>query len=313
MFILKYQKLQKERSLSLLDFVPKCYYTRETDSDEVLALENIKPYGFQLHPKEVKMDQAHIRLVLNRLAQWHALSFSLKDRYFEEFKKLHENHKVSVWKTVFDSHVGKIIEYSHKSLYKILEETGQIEILNKFKANCKCLDSKDIIYSLINEDKDEKHAVLIHGDCWNSNFMFQYKDEDHSQPTKIQLLDFQVSSLRSPIIDVSQFIYTTASAEELKNIKAHLTYYYNELSKYIEALGSDPQELFTPKDFQEQWHKYSAHGVLIGLIAPIFIHLNSVSLENETVILELLPKMVAKPEFIKRVTDIAKCFATFEF
>ncbi|XP_050305749.1 uncharacterized protein LOC126742919 isoform X2 [Anthonomus grandis grandis] len=311
----RYQELQKQQNQPLMDFTPKCLYTKETGNNAVIVLENIKPHGFTLHPKEKSMDSAHIRLLLKSLAQWHALSFVLKDQYFEEFKKLNETHKVSPWGMIFETHLSKVYDYSHKALHQILEETGEYDVLSKFKAKFKNLSAKEMMHSLLNNDKSEKHAILIHGDCWNGNFMFQYIDQDHTEPTKVQILDFQIASLRSPITDVSEFIYSTASSEEFKNIRQILMEYYADLARNIRALGSDPDQVFSFSDFKEQWHKYSIHGITVALLAPVYLHLDDEPLDvaNEEAMFDILPKQIAKPVVRKRMTDMAKCFASFEF
>ncbi|KAJ8977339.1 hypothetical protein NQ317_017753 [Molorchus minor] len=110
--------------------------------------------------------------------------------------------------------------------------------------------------------KKEAQSVILHGDCWNNNFMFKYEDENKNSPSNVKILDWQLSQLLSPVIDLSYFIYINSSQSELDQLDELLETYYFSFSEFLRELGSKAEELFTFEDLKRHWNKYCAFGAL---------------------------------------------------
>lgn len=79
------------------------------------------------------------------------------------------------------------------------------------------------------------------------------------------ILDWQVASVHSPVLDICQFVYNCASGEDLTNFDELLKFYYHYLSKSISEMGSDPAKVFPWGTLMEHWKKFSIYGLLIPL------------------------------------------------
>ncbi|KAJ8871989.1 hypothetical protein PR048_028329 [Dryococelus australis] len=89
---------------------------------------------------------------------------------------------------------------------------------------------------------DNGFNVLNHGDFGKHNVMYR-----HSEPSgdveAIMLVDFQCCSYNSPVLDLHQFIFSSASEEVIANhIDTLLREYHAELTATLAALGA-PREL----------------------------------------------------------------------
>lgn len=140
---------------------PKCYKTIDTELSECLMFEDLKARDFKMidrHTEAITGD--HVRLVMQALGKFHAISYALKDQQPEKFKEITSN--LDEWlfsrrdkkfedyidmmtQSVYDSVAGD--EYTHltdklKNLYKI----------SQFEVSMQCVDGKN-----------EPSAVLCHG------------------------------------------------------------------------------------------------------------------------------------------------------
>lgn len=79
--------------------------------------------------------------------------------------------------------------------------------------------------------------VLNHGDLWSNNIMFQH-NPDSGSTTDALLVDFQLSSIQSPLLDI---IYTLFSSSNEHINEVHweelLQFYHHELVQCLQKLG----------------------------------------------------------------------------
>lgn len=82
-------------------------------------------------------------------------------------------------------------------------------------------------------------------------------------------MDWQISRYGSPVIDLIYYIFSATDkdlrASEYKNL---LNLYHSSLSEIVKKLGSDPEKLFSFKDFEAQIKKF---GKFPFLMTPILI------------------------------------------
>lgn len=78
------------------------------------------------------------------------------------------------------------------------------------------------------------------------------------------MLDFQISNVSSPVVDLSYFIYAVSSEEELDHFAELLRTYHESLSDYLVQMDCDPEQIFPYSDLELHWKKYSAYGALIN-------------------------------------------------
>lgn len=66
-------------------------------------------------------------------------------------------------------------------------------------------------------------------------------------------LDWQLLSYASPAVDLIYYIFTTTDKVSRRNEYQNLVkIYYDQLTTNIQAMGSDPEKLFSYEDFQNE-------------------------------------------------------------
>nr|CAI5855347.1 unnamed protein product [Callosobruchus analis] len=237
---------------------PKCYKCLKVYKKDVIVLENIKSSGYQLHDKLKCMNLSHTKTVLQEYAKLHALSFAL------------ENQNPELFSTLLDGCTEDLfLDFLKKPKYQqsINDSLQQgVNILKKYDGDDLAAkyarittDGVNRVIELLEEKNDQR--VINHGDCWNNNFMFKYKDANKDCTSSVMILDWQISNFRSPAFDLSYFLYATSTnypgsfLDLLKN-------YHNHLTDFLVQLGSSP-DLFTFENLLEHWKKWSYLGMII--------------------------------------------------
>ncbi|XP_028146574.1 uncharacterized protein LOC114340055 [Diabrotica virgifera virgifera] len=272
-----YQRFLQEKNLSEKDFlsIPKCYKTFLSDTEEVIVLEDIKPKGYQLFNRHLPMNLSHIKMVLTSLAKLHSISFALKAQKQDEFAKLTENYSSLLGKNMdfyrdsFNNRLDKLIEklqFYHKNI--------QADKVKKLKKS----DIIDILQRIINDNPQE--AIVLHGDSHNNNFLFQYKDSNTEHPSKLIMVDFQLSFLHSPVIDLSYFWHFVASTQEYPHLTELLEFYHKELSTNLNLLGCNSDELFSLDTLWTHWKKYSLYGFIQAVLFTYLLYVDHEDLQK---------------------------------
>lgn len=84
-------------------------------------------------------------------------------------------------------------------------------------------------------------------------------------PTDFRMLDFQISSVTSPVTDLSYFFYVCAPKEDLKRLDHYLKIYHGSLTSYMKKMGCDTS-FFTFEDLREEWRKFGISGFLAATL-----------------------------------------------
>nr|XP_023023756.1 uncharacterized protein LOC111511914 [Leptinotarsa decemlineata] len=249
-----FKKFQRQKNMTdTFSSVPKCYGTFLSDNIEALVLENLKQKGLKLHSATVPMNMQHIRLVLKNYAELHALSFALRDQDKESFDEIAADLKSIMISFISNTDVFKGNDHLSIKLREIGREDLAIKYENKMEK------SKDIVLLQVLEDVPQE-SVVTHGDCHNNNFLFKYKDNDQENPQCVVIIDWQVSELHSPVLDLSYFLYSAASHEVLSQLKDVLKFYHLHLTEFMQKLGSDAGKIFPWDTLVQHWRKYSSYG-----------------------------------------------------
>lgn len=86
-----------------------------------------------------------------------------------------------------------------------------------------------------------------------------------AKPTQVCLLDWQISQVASPILDLSYFFYACSSKEVLYDLKKFLKIYHDNLTKTVKEAGLNPEEILTFEELEAQWKIYSKYGLFMAL------------------------------------------------
>lgn len=155
--------------------IPKCYaILADKPSDEYcIILEDLRARDFCMFDKMKEVDYDHVKLLMEQLGRFHAISFILKtngNEKFEEFKKL----------TDIMTDAAKDPEQNVMMFNASLDKAIETLEPNETEIKDKLLDLKNNLKGFMeicfNSSSSEPFSVLNHGDCWNNNMMYLYDE-----------------------------------------------------------------------------------------------------------------------------------------
>lgn len=162
---------QKEKCVTeTFTSFPKFYGSIFGEDYEVLGFENLK--AKECWPKQQTLTRNHVILVLGEYAKYHAISIALQEQHPDKFNELTVAFDNEIYKKItkaynFPEMFRNNIDLTLRLLHDELEKQEILKWEN-FKQQ---IDSN--WEYLMNNVEGKK--VLIHGDCWNNNFMFKHK------------------------------------------------------------------------------------------------------------------------------------------
>lgn len=173
----------------------------------------------------------HVRLVMESLGKFHAISFALKDQHLDKFEELSSSLKVPVISREDESQ-RKLLK--KQSLYLFDAMSGEEDA--HLAAALKKLFTKepaDIALDCLNLKLIGPATVISHGDAWQNNFMFRH--DYNGKPTEVSFLDWQLSFCSTPIIDLTFFLLcsTTKDVRDT-HYDEFIDLYYEHLSSHIQ-------------------------------------------------------------------------------
>lgn len=226
------------------------------------------------------IDLDHCNMTLKVFAQFHALSFAMKDQEPEKFEKIsnaifevYYDERLWGWYSRFWNRISGIAidavekEYPN-SIY--VEKIKQFAVPKRYQ---------DMINAAT---KTKETGVISHGDSWTNNFLYKY---ENGRPVDAKIIDFQLTRCASPVLDLTFMIYACTS-EDLreKHYDEWLKYYHETLSNQIRDLGSDPSKVYPWELFMSEIKKYSYFGLGFSFESTPFIILapeDAVNMEME--------------------------------
>ncbi|CAG9853994.1 unnamed protein product [Phyllotreta striolata] len=274
------EQLQKEYGIKncFTHYAP-VFYTSKEDRKEAILLQNMKVRGYMVHDRTVPHNLEEALLAFRTYAKWHGASMAFKIKKPELFHEVTNNMNDNFGDILFKSRLIESFPKFHQLGLNVLKKVGQQDMAKKIEEEAS--DFKKMCGSLtLSHDKEaEREAVILHGDCWNNNMMFKYKDMDISKPIDMVLLDFQMSRLASPILDLSYYLYSTADRNVLDKFDHLLEEYHKELENYLRQYDINVDDLLTLKRLRTSWRKYGRFGFAMSA----FILRAALSKEDEVI------------------------------
>lgn len=200
---------------------------------ECLLLEDVGIRKFRMIDRRTEIVTIdHAQLYLKALAKYHAISLALKDQQPKLFHEISSNLH-----DIFNRRDYKGLRefYAHQAnniMDMVMSDKNAEYLLAKLR-NFFEKDILDVVVDCIENEATEHATVISYGDAHQNNTLFSY---DHNgQPTEACLVDWQLSRVASPIIDIVYFIFTSTT-KELRD--AHFD---NLLKAYHETLSKQLQ------------------------------------------------------------------------
>ncbi|XP_023948829.2 uncharacterized protein LOC112053600 [Bicyclus anynana] len=248
--------------------------------NDVVCLEDANIEGFGTHKlRQEGIDYEHCKVTIKSLAQFHALSFALRDQNPELLNRISD----ALFETYYDPRLWDWYERFWKRVCGIAIDAVEKEFPNSvYLEKVKEFSVPERYEDMIRAVRDKTNAVISHGDSWTNNFLFKYEGDT---PVGAKIIDFQLSRCASPVLDIVFFIYAcTDQVLREKYYDELLKYYHEVLSTQISGLGSDPLKVYPWETFMAEVKKYSYFGLAFSFESTPFIILapeDAVSMDME--------------------------------
>ncbi|CAD7091888.1 unnamed protein product [Hermetia illucens] len=222
----KFQEIFHERNVEI-NFAPKCW--KVVEENEILIIEDLKARKFANINRRQGMDMEHAELVLKRIAQFHAASACIYERdgkYSDQlmndmYRKIKEGGFRTLQPIIWDNICNHLRQWNSCQEY-----VGLMEGLKDRIA--------DVYVELFKKDLSEFN-VLLHGDLWANNIMFQH--DENGKPNDVLFVDLQISRYGSPVQDLIYFIVSsTEMSIKIKEFDHFIKFYHTELVKNLKLL-----------------------------------------------------------------------------
>ncbi|XP_037922341.1 uncharacterized protein LOC119658739 [Hermetia illucens] len=235
----KFEEIFQENGIETA-FVPKCW--KVVDNPEMLIMEDLGARKFTNVDRLNGMDMEHVKMVLSKLAQFHAASVCVLEKNGPFSKQimssLFDDESCNFFRALQPIVWGNIVK--NLRLWKTCQEyVDRIEGMI------------DRIFDLHKEAYDpnpDEFNVILHGDLWTNNIMFQHDENGH--PKDILFVDLQIARYGSPVHDLIYFIFSsTEYSIKVKEFDYMIKCYHRELVKNLKLLKY-PKSLPTLIDLQ---------------------------------------------------------------
>lgn len=214
---------------------PKYYGGLDDDLHECVLMEDLSVRDFHIIDRHTEVTSAeHVQLVMQSLAKFHAISFALKDQQPDKFSEFAP--KLSeIFIRTNDKFMSEYFNKQSDCIFRVLTAEEDAHLLAKMKELFE-KKSMEIAADCLNLEETGAGAVITHGDTWQNNVMF--KRDNNGKPMESNILDWQLSRISSPIIDIVYFVFL-CTTKELRD-----EHYDNFLKIYHESLSDQIRRYF---------------------------------------------------------------------
>lgn len=260
---------------------PECFFTRP----DVLVLEDLKD-GYHQIPMRVEFNMNHVREMLKALAKMHASSYNFEknqlnnDRLDNHYKELLFENPLKEGNGWFTSGLELIhsIAVNYSSYFRNIKIPRKEEFMNKLYKIYKYRD-----------DHQDFDKVLCHRDIWTSNLFFKFSrnDPEFNNPSHCLIVDYQICSYQSPILDLLISLYvTTRRAFRQKELTNCFQFYVHYIQTVLRETFKFTDEeinnlnLSKSREFQKCRDYFLLYPLVVNCIYITLTHLEPGKLNN---------------------------------
>ncbi|XP_077284808.1 uncharacterized protein LOC143910280 [Arctopsyche grandis] len=252
--IKKFESMQADLATSDKFLFPLCYKS----TDEYVLMEDLAMKNFALKDRVEILDFNHMYLALIELGRYHAFSIALKQRDEVAFNNL----ATKLDKGFFNYPKRDSLSFND-AINKCIDTLENENLKIKLK---KASDGAiDRIEELLK--RDNKQAVICHGDLTAQNTFFTY--DENGEPSAMVMLDYQLSIASSPITDVLCLLFTSGTSEAIQQYETMLDIYYDSLKLFLKKFQCLADESYRKSDLKKDSVDYFPY-VLAQSMLTIF-------------------------------------------
>lgn len=258
--------------------VPKCFLSQLDAQNDVLVLENLNvPGGYRKYPKDQLTDLDHCRVVLRRLAHFHAIS-TLIQRDSE--MPLTDLYPFAIEASAFQRKFWARMARVKRELCRYLLASGKRGFggAEGSAARADAVVTRhltDLFWKLVElraHPADRRLSVLVHGGLDLSNVVFQYDDDPATgaatggRPICAKFLDFSTLTVSSPVVDISYFLHRAVHPDLTAAHHATLVqHYHRSHAEAIKSFGMHGYEM-EMETLLEEYRAKVDYGSMMGCL-----------------------------------------------
>ncbi|CAH0730050.1 unnamed protein product, partial [Brenthis ino] len=231
-------------------------------NSHVIILDNLSRKGFKVLNRFNLMPLDFAEAAIRELAKFHALSFILQQKRPDYFEKEIKTLKISY--TLIEEN-DIIIDKWNKSIRSSIEKS--FECVNQNDQSIKEYIIEEAIKTFPKHLTGKMGLVkcICHGDYRMNNILLR-KNIDGEIETII--VDYQMVSFGSPIVDILHFLYTGTDREFRKNHMDNLKdLYHKTMTRHLEMFDLDISKIYPRSVFEKDFKENLLYGLFITLYA----------------------------------------------
>uniref|UniRef100_A0A1Y1KQT4 CHK kinase-like domain-containing protein n=1 Tax=Photinus pyralis TaxID=7054 RepID=A0A1Y1KQT4_PHOPY len=233
-------------------FAPKVYFYTSKPSP-MLLLEDLASVNYKIVHRRGGLDLKHSRLVMEKLAFFHAASYALLEKgatHLTKFVRPIYRHSGITY---------DFVSLSYDEVVKVCENVaGLSKYVEKLRLSKEGVLEK--IFQINNANSDFK--VLTHGDCWINNLMFHY-DHDN-EVDDVRFVDFQNACFTTPCLDLHHFLASSLNLDTRTEWDVIVDHYFKNLMQRLKLFGT--KTLPTREQFDADFRLFSYCGLGSSLL-----------------------------------------------
>ncbi|XP_017767832.1 PREDICTED: uncharacterized protein LOC108556296 [Nicrophorus vespilloides] len=232
---------------------------------ETIIMEDLKEQGYVMLNRRKPLDYDHCMMALKEYAKFHALSFALKHKRPGVFKQLSDNLHENFFSVMGVEGMNINMANLNDKVFKAMKPEDE-EALDKFKKYSE--NAFGMAVDQIQAESAGEYAVVTHGDSWVNNILYKYDDKSQPEvPTSLSIIDFQMSRLGSPALDLIYFIFTCTSKElRDSHLQEMLQVYHKSLTDFLRQFSLDTEKVYPYSILQDHMRQFSAYGLMMTIM-----------------------------------------------
>lgn len=152
---------------------PHIYASCLDNKRESIVLQNLKTIGYDLHNRLMPMNLNHAHMVFAKYGQFHGISLALRHKQSSVFRNLTKDMTDLFGIFLTQANMIPSLQTDFKYAMDLLRKLGRLDLVRKYE-KCRFYEEMDKIATK-STDPSDPASVILHGDCWNNNFMFKYE------------------------------------------------------------------------------------------------------------------------------------------
>ncbi|KAL0871635.1 hypothetical protein ABMA27_004161 [Loxostege sticticalis] len=231
----------------------------DESNGEVIIMNDISNEGYVTYDRCDVVTLKFAELCIEQLAKLHAMSFVLRKEHPKYFENNVKNLSTLIkFNANFEAHMRRIFDKAIESL----EGDAKHKLERYFPSSLEK-------YKKFVDVPADQAVCLVHSDFRANNILVK---EIEGEPIKVFPVDYQLMYYGYPATDFLYFIFAGTDQEFRKNHLEDLKeLYYNTFDTYLSKFGIEAKEVYSKKQFEEEYREVLDYGLLCFLILMPFL------------------------------------------